>query len=483
VGGASGGGLWPFRGRSSALQRHGCNVVSESLRGYRRQTLVPPPLRPVRWRVNQHHIFDQVWNSTPIQRQPLHPEGQLMRSEKIRFTNSAGLLLGARLDLPPDKPHAFALFAHCFTCSKDLKAVAHISDALTKHGIGVLRFDFTGLGESEGDFADTNFTTDVDDLVCAAGYLTEHDAAPSILIGHSLGGAAVLEAATRIKSAQAVVTIGAPADPAHVTSLFAAAHDRIESEGVSTVSLAGRPFKIKKQFVDNLRSQTLTRTIRDLTQALLIFHSPQDEIVGLEHATTIYTTASHPKSFISLDGADHLLTNEDDARYVGDLIANWADRYVDSLQAPAIDADGGAQWLTAEIGREGFGTQIRSGRHGLLADEPISVGGRDDGPSPYDFLNAALGSCTAMTLRMYADHKKWPLEGVEVRLRHDKIHASDCAECESTTGKVDRIERHLVLRGDLTDEQRSRLIEIADRCPVHRTLHGEVQVLTQLQPE
>ena len=405
-----------------------------------------------------------------------------MRSERITFSNTDGLSLGARLDLPAERPRAFALFAHCFTCGKNLQAAQHISSALTRAGIGVLRFDFTGLGESEGDFAETNFSTNIGDLVAAADYLAKFHSAPALLIGHSLGGSAILRAAASIRSAQAVVTIGAPADPAHVTRLFASARPEIESAGEATVSLAGRPFLIKRQFLDDLKSQDMSAAIRALGRALLVFHSPQDDIVALDNATAIYTTAGHPKSFVSLDGANHLLSDEEDAQYVGTVIASWATRYVEGLRATPATPQDSTDWLVADIGATGYQTRLRSGGHRLIADEPADVGGDDAGLSPYDFLNAALGSCTAMTLRMYADHKQWPLAGVEVRLRHEKIHATDCAECETETGKVDRIERILTLRGDLSDEQRVRLLEIADRCPVHRTLHGEIVVQTTLSP-
>lgn len=403
-----------------------------------------------------------------------------MPFKKLKIPNADGLMLGARLDLPSDgKPQAFALFAHCFSCNKNLKSVGHISDALTRGGIAVVRFDFTGLGESEGDFSDTNFSSNVADLVAAAAWMKEEFEAPSILIGHSLGGAAVLKAAPEIDSVKAVATIGAPAHPSHVEHLFECSLEEIEANGQADVQIGGRPFTIKQQFVDDLEETSMDEAIRGLKRALIIFHSPLDNTVGIDNAGEIYAKARHPKSFVSLDNADHLLTNEEDARYVGTVINAWAQKYA-GLEHPELP-DTDDERVVVHTGAVGYKTEVRAGKHGYVADEPLGVGGTNLGPSPYDYLMAALGSCTSITLRMYADRKKWPLEGITVRLKHEKIHAKDCDACETEKGKIDFIEREIELEGDLDDEQRLRLLEIADRCPVHRTLHNEVHVATRLE--
>ena len=405
-----------------------------------------------------------------------------MPFEKITFENSSGETLVARLDMPVDgNMQACALFAHCFTCSKNLRAVGHISNALTERGIGVLRFDFTGLGESGGDFANTNFSSNVDDLLAAAEFLKNNYQAPEILIGHSLGGAAVLQAAGKLDYVSAVATIGAPYDPAHVKHLLEDSIEEIERKGVASVNLAGRSFTIKKQFLDDLERIGVEQTIRSLDRALIVFHSPLDRTVGIGNAAKIFEAAKHPKSFVSLDKADHLLTDEEDSHYVGVVLAAWAKKYI-SKQQPATEIEQDEDHrVVAYIGRDHYQTQINASGHALVADEPLSVGGSNLGPTPYDLLNASLGACTAMTLRMYADRKKWPLEGVKVVLKHEKTHATDCEECESKNKKIDRIERDLQLEGPLDEEQRQRLLEIADRCPVHRTMHNEIQVVTTLQ--
>ena len=401
-----------------------------------------------------------------------------MKSKNYTFPNADGHLLAGRLDLPPlGKPRAYALFSHCFTCSKELIAVHNISTALTEAGIAVFRFDFPGLGKSEGAFSETTFTSNVDDLYRAALFLEEIGEAPEIIIGHSLGGAAAIRAGSLIDSVRIVATIGAPADPTHVTHLLSSKRDEIESEGSATVSIAKRDFLIKKEFIDDLESVSMEEATRRLGKALLIFHSPVDETVGIDNAASIYGRALHPKSFISLDGADHLLSNPEDSRYVGHTIAAWATRYLEPVPAAAKAPDE----VVVEIGASGLCVDILANGQNLIADEPLSVGGTNLGPTPYDYLTAGLGACTAMTLRMYADHKKWQLESVEVRLRHDKIHATDCEECETKTGKVDVIERIITLGGELDEAQRVRLLEIADRCPVHRTLESEVKVSTRLE--
>jgi len=405
-----------------------------------------------------------------------------MRSEKLTFKNQSGYELSGRLDLPlTGKPLSVALFAHCFTCSKNLKAVTHISRALTNEGIAVMRFDFTGLGESGGDFADTNFTSNVADLVAASEVLTGKGMPPEILIGHSLGGAAVLQAAADIPSAKAVCTIGAPCNPQHVTHLLDSKREEIEQSGSAKVNLAGRSFHIKRQFLEDLDNHTMDNRIERLNKALLIFHSPLDDTVGIENAAHIYQMARHPKSFVSLDQADHLLSREKDSLYVGKVLAAWAENYVEipSSNQNVLRAEKGV--TKVYTGKEGYTTEVMSEGHIQLADEPLSVGGSDRGPTPYGYLLAALGSCTSMTLRMYADRKEWPLEGVTVSLKHSKVHAQDCADCETTVGKIDVIERQLELEGPLDETQKQRLLEITDRCPVHRTLHGEISVRTSLK--
>ena len=398
--------------------------------------------------------------------------------EKIRFENADGNALAARLDRPDgESPCAFALFAHCFTCSKDLRAAGAISRALTRHGIAVLRFDFTGLGESEGEFADTNFSSNVEDLIAAADYLSEHYEAPRILVGHSLGGAAVLQAAQRLDSVQAVSTIGAPYDPEHVTQHLQDAVEDIEEKGEARVQLAGRTFTIRKQFLDDLAATKMETTIRTLGRALLIFHSPVDQTVGANNAAKIFQAAKHPKSFVSLDDADHLLTDRSDAEYLGVVLGAWAEKYVDRSVSEPDTPDEDVVTRTEGTYR----TAIQAGRHALVGDEPESVGGDDDGPTPYGFLLSALGSCTGMTLRMYADRKEWPLDETIVRLSHEKVHAEDCENCDTEQGQVDLITREIEIRGRLSDDQRERLFEIANKCPVHRTLLGDVDVRSSLR--
>jgi putative redox protein len=334
-------------------------------------------------------------------------------------------------------------------------------------GIAVVRFDFTGLGESEGDFADTNFSSNVEDLVAVARHMEERLQAPQILIGHSLGGAAVLHAAGSLPSVRAVATIGAPADPAHVLQHVASSRPEIERTGMATVSIAGRPFNVKKQFLEDLESHRMTQAVGTLDRALLIFHSPVDEIVGIDNAAQLYEMARHPKSFVTLEDADHLLSDSADSTYVGQVLAAWAGRYVDGKVAEVSER------VVARTRSGGFLTEIQARRHSLVADEPASVGGEDAGPTPYDLLVAALGACTSMTLQMYAARKGWPLEEATVRLKHRKLHKSDCDACGDEDSRLDLVLREVELAGPLDDGQRSRLMEIADRCPLHRTLdHG-----------
>ncbi len=405
-----------------------------------------------------------------------------MQNKKVTFENDDGHTLSGLMALPEDAPRAYALFAHCFTCSKNLKAAGNIARALTDAGLAVLRFDFTGLGQSEGDFADTNFSSNVSDLLAAVRFLEEHYAAPEILVGHSLGGTAILQAAVHVSSAVAVATIGSPSDPDHVRHLFGGAEQALHDQGTAEVTLGGRPFTIKRQFLDDLERHELPTAIRSLRKALLIMHAPLDDIVEIDNASELFARALHPKSFISLDKADHLLSREQDSLYAGHVLAAWASRYLEP-EAVAVNTDhpDTGDYETASTTRiGGFRTPVIAGGHRLIADEPASVGGTGEGPSPYDLLSAALAACTSMTLKMYASHKKLDLESATVRIRHGKIHAVDCEDCESADGRIDQFERELLLAGNLSDEQRRRMLEIADRCPVHRTLHSEVKVRTVL---
>ncbi len=404
------------------------------------------------------------------------------KSHRVDFPGHSGARLSARLDAPVDEPRAYAIFAHCFTCSKDLMAVRRISAELVKSGIAVLRFDFTGLGSSEGEFASTNFTSNVGDLVSAADYLREHHRPASLLIGHSLGGAAVLAAAGDIADAKAVVTIGAPADPAHVVHNFGTDLETIEREGEAEVALAGRTFTIRKQFLDDVSQTRLTQCIAGLKRPLLILHGPLDQTVGIDNASAIFTAARHPKSFVSLDTADHLVSRPEDATFAARVIAGWVERYL-----PADEPQGEAaieHVRVSETGEGKFQNAVQAGRHRLFADEPESVGGLDSGPSPYDLLSAGLAACTSMTIRMYANFKKIDLGRISVDVAHNKIHASDCADCtddqKSRGGKIDRFTRTIRIEGEVPDEIRTKIVEIAGKCPVHRTLEASSSVHTEL---
>ena len=406
----------------------------------------------------------------------------MAQSERIEFTGSQGDTLAARLELPSGRPRAFALFAHCFSCSKDIFAATRISRRLAELGFAVLRFDFTGLGHSDGDFANTNFSSNIQDLVAAARFLGDDYCAPALLVGHSLGGAAVIAAAQELDSVRAVATIAAPADAEHVINEFSGDVEAIERKGLADVQLAGRPFTIKKQFLDDLKGHSLEDAAAGLKRPLLVAHSPIDETVGIENATRLFVAAKHPKSFVSLDRADHLLTDHGDARYIADMIAAWAGRYVtgdDMSDVPKAPA--GDRVLVAETGQGRYQNHVVTGDHVALADEPASVGGDDSGPSPYQYLLAGLGACTSMTLRMYAERKEWPLDRVSVTLDHAKGHAEDCRDCvDGQERQVDIIEREIEIEGELDESQRERLLEIADKCPVHRTLHNPVVVRTRL---
>jgi putative redox protein len=393
---------------------------------------------------------------------------------EVSFEGAQGHTLVGRLHRPPGPLRGCAIFAHCFTCGKDLRVARSLGATLAGHGFATLRFDFTGLGESEGSHADTTFGTNVGDLVHAADWMREHLEASSLLVGHSLGGAAVIMAAGRIPEVKAIATIGAPAEPAHVTKLLGPRRAEVEARGEAEVEIAGRTFSITQQFLDDLEAHSPAEHLRALDAALLVFHSPHDEVVGIENARLIYEAARHPKSFVSLDRADHLLRRHADAAYVANVLAAWVDRYV---ARPEDEVPRGTVVV------EGAGTlqqHVTAGPHAWLADEPPDVGGLDTGPSPYDLLLASLGTCTSMTLRMYASKKSWPLESVRVTLTHGRVHAKDCADCEKDGGLVDEITRALELRGPLDEDQRARLLEIADRCPVHRTLENEIKIRTTL---
>jgi putative redox protein len=404
-----------------------------------------------------------------------------MPSQRVRFRGSKGELDGA-IELPAEAPHALALFAHCFTCGKNSVAASRVSRTLTSRGIGVLRFDFTGIGGSDGDFANAGFSSNIDDLIAAANYLREAHSAPSLLIGHSLGGTAVLAAAARIDEVKAVATIGSPATPEHVIEQFSADVGEIERTGSAEVSLAGRPFRISKSFLDDLRDQDMATRIRMLRRALLVMHAPMDAFVDIEEAGHIFASAMHPKSFVSLDSADHLLTNIVDAQYVADTIAAWASRY---LPRPAEAGDAKSEDVTGghvrvDEGNHRFLRHVMTDDHAWLADEPVRLGGDNLGPDPYEPLLAALGACTSMTIRMYANRQGWPLEDIEIDLAHDREHRADCDDCDSKAAKVDVMRRALRLVGDLDSTQRQRLLEIADRCPVHRTLENDIRIDTTL---
>lgn len=400
---------------------------------------------------------------------------------KLEFDGSHGARLAARLDLPAGRVRAFALFAHCFTCSKDVPAARHIAGALAREGIAVLRFDFTGLGGSGGDFSSTGFSSNVEDLKEAAAFLRRKYEAPQLLIGHSLGGAAILSAAGDIPEARAVVTIGAPSDADHVIQNFKGQEETIRHTGAGEVNLAGRTFTIRREFLEDLEAHTVRDKIAALGKALLVMHAPLDDVVGIDNATDIFVAAKHPKSFVSLDSADHLLSKGEDAAYAARVIASWAERYLetDAQNEPDEVKDGVG---VVETGQGKYQVMVESGAHRLLADEPADVGGLDSGPSPYGYLAAALGACTVMTLRMYAERKGIEVDRIGTRVLHGKVHAADCEECSNEQkergGKIDRFERLITLEGDLDEATRTRMIEIAGKCPVHRTLEAGAAVVT-----
>ncbi len=398
---------------------------------------------------------------------------------KVSFHNKSEELLAGRLELPVDRhPHNFAIFAHCFTCSKNLTAVKNIGRALSAAGFGVLRFDFTGLGESEGDFENTNFSGNVDDLIAAADFLEKNYKAPTLLIGHSLGGAAAIFAAAKLPSIKAVAVINSPSDPSHVTNMLQSNRDEITRNGKAVVSLGGRNFTIKKQFLDDIESKSLMTVVSKLKKAILILHSPQDRTVGIKNAEDIYNAAHHPKSFVSLDSVDHLLTNKEDSIYIGTVIASWASRYVEIPEEQIVSSKSS---VAASLDNEDiFTTNLKLGNHYLFADEPTAFGGNNFGPSPYEFLSGGLAACTAMTIQMYARRKKWDLKNVEVHINYNKEHAMDCENCEDDSAKIDTFIREIKFEGNLDQAQTQKLLEIADKCPIHKTMITKTQVVTTL---
>lgn len=406
-----------------------------------------------------------------------------MKSEKVTFAGHSGDMLAARLDLPSGPVRAAAILAHCFTCSKDIAAARRISGRLAALGMAVLRFDFTGLGHSGGEFANTHFTSNVADLLLAAAFMDGHGLPAQLLIGHSLGGAAVLKAAPDLPGLRAVVSIAAPFDPGHVAHNFGGKLDEIRSQGSAMVDLAGRTFEIRKDFLDDISSVSLEQALPRLNAALLVLHAPMDATVGIDNAGRIFAAAKHPKSFVSLDGADHLLSREEDSEYVAEVVASWSRRYL-ALAPEQVTPDAPEGVVrVSEAEASGFRQDIViAGRHQMIADEPLAVGGTDLGPSPYQLLAAGLGACTTMTIRLYARRKGIPLAHVSCDVSHDRRHNEDCEGCDKGLAKVDVFHRAIRLEGDLTDDQRAALLAIAEKCPVHKTLHGQAIIRTDLAP-
>jgi len=403
-----------------------------------------------------------------------------MHSIPVTFPGSAGHMLSGRLEMPPDgEAVGGAVIAHCFTCSSTLTAVVQIARALARERLAVLRFDFTGLGESEGEFAQHHFSACVEDLASAAQFMEARGFPVRLLVGHSLGGTAALAAAASIPSLAAVATVASPFDPWHAARMFGDSLDQIERTGEARVEIAGKPFRVTRELLEDLRGARMEEAIHGLRLPLLVLHSPADQTVDIGNATKIWVAARHPKSFVSLDDADHLLTRKGDAQYAGRVIAAWASRWLPDPPEPTMDELAGEGRVVTVTPGAAFRTEVAAGRHVFIADEPVAVGGADAGPTPYDLLMAALGTCTGMTLKAYAERKAWPLEEVTVRLTHGKVHGVDEVQCADREARVDRIEREIRIEGDrLTPDQRDRLLEIADKCPVHRTLEAGVFVET-----
>jgi len=404
-----------------------------------------------------------------------------MKRLKLNIPNKKGQILNAYVEFPANqKPSYFAIFAHCFTCTSSLSAVKNISRSLTNYGFGVVRFDFTGLGRSEGEFKDSHFSSNVSDLIAVSEYMSEHYQAPALLVGHSLGGAAVLVAASQLETVKAVATVGAPADVHHVTHLFSHGIEEVAEKGEVDINIGGRPFKINKDFVDDFSKTDLPTIVKSLRKSLLIMHSPIDKTVGIKNAEKIYQSAHHPKSFVTLDNADHLLMNPDDSFYAGNIIGTWAQRYFkkENDATLTINNEQAVGYLNAI--EDNFTTKIQVKNHTLIADEPLKVGGDDFGPSPYDYLNSALIACTAMTLKMYAQRKKWDLQEVFVYVSHSKKSAEDLGITSENSTQVDVFTKKLKLIGNLDDVQRKRLQEIASKCPVHKTLANNAHFNTIL---
>jgi len=404
-----------------------------------------------------------------------------MKSTKLNIQNEKGHKLQAYLELPANqKPNNYAVFAHCFTCSSTLSAVKNISRALTNHGFGVVRFDFTGLGRSEGEFAESHFSANVSDLLAVNTFLDENYKAPSLLVGHSLGGAAVITAASKLDNIKAVATIGAPATVGHVTRLFSHGLDEVKDKGDVEVNIGGRPFKINQEFVDDFSKTNLPEITKKLRKAILIMHAPFDKTVGIENAEKLYHNAHHPKSFVSLDGADHLLSNSRDSFYVGNMIGHWVQRYFEPQENTMLDAGGEQLVAHLNLEEDHFTTSIQTKRHSFIADEPESVGGHDFGPSPYDYLSAGLAACTVMTLKLYAERKKWDLQEVYAYITYSKKHSDDLMLDIEKPKRIDHLQKRLKFVGNLDEDQKNRLKEIASKCPVHKTLQSEVIIETEL---
>jgi len=404
-----------------------------------------------------------------------------MKSQKVAFPNQKGQILAGRLDFPADRfPHNYAIFAHCFTCGKDFSAARNISRSLASEGFGVLRFDFTGLSKSEGDFSNTNFTTNVEDIIAAAHFLKENYKSPSLLAGHSLGGAAVLFAGSQIDSVKAVTTIGAPSNPSHVLKQLGSSLDVINRDGEAKVTLASRPFTFKKQFIDDLESMSCVNAAQKLRgKALLIFHSPQDATVNIKNAEEIYLSAHHPKSFVTLDGSDHLLIDKKNAAYVGQVIAGWAARYIPVSLPEEIKTK--HQVVASLDDEDVYSTEMKLGKHYLKADEPESIGGHDFGPTPFELVSAGLSACTAITIQMYARRKGWKIDNVEVHINYGKEYIKDCDTGEASTNKIDVFNRSIKIEAsNLTKEQINKIMQIADNCPVHKTLTTDTRVITRV---